>query len=223
MTFEDLKDRFKSEGQQLWDRIQESSTYQSLRDRYDNLSPERQKLVVWGSVALLVVILFSIPLATLQTSSEHVSEFEGKKELMRDLLRAQKEANEVSTSVANLPVAAIRAEIDRALQQLQLLPEQNRGVTVAPTTTPLVKASIIESVLEVSTMQLNLKQVVSLAASLARIQGTKLKDLVMTANTTDPRYFDTIYRLVVFRSEPPKANEPPPPPPPGRPRGRTGS
>lgn len=224
MTFEDLKDRFKSEFQQLTDRIQETPAYLSLKDRYDTLPPSRQKVVTLSVLGLILVLVFSIPFSTYMASSENVAEYEEKKDLIRDLLRAHKEANESSLTVDPPGMDQVRAQADSAIQSLNLLPEQNRGIQVQPLHSPLIKSSIVEGVLEISTLQLNLRQVVSLATGLAKIPGAKLKDLIMNANAKDGRYFDTIFRVVVFKGEPPvegggspargSVGVPPPPPPP---------
>ena len=52
MLLDDLKDRLKGEAAQFMDRFQESSLYLSLKDRYDSLSPSRQRLVTFGGAGI---------------------------------------------------------------------------------------------------------------------------------------------------------------------------
>lgn len=210
MTFDDVKDQIKTQALQLFDRIQETPTYLSLKDRYDTLSPSRQKAVIGGAVALILLIVFSIPLSTYWTSVDNISQYESKKDLIRDLLRAHKEAEENSLTVNPPPIDQVRAQAEQTVQMLSLLPEQNHGVNIQAFNSPLIKGSIVEGVVEVSTAELNLRQIMNIATGLAKIPGTKLKDLIMNANARDPRYFDTVFRVVVFKGAPQVESAPEP-------------
>lgn len=225
MILDDIKDRIKGDAAQFMDKVQESSIYVSLKDRYDSLSPTRQKIVAAATVAVVLVFIFMIPLGTYWSSADLVTEYEGKRDLIRELLRANKEASENTPQFAQPNAADVEAQAKQALTQLNLLPDQIRSVMTVPNSGTLIKSSIVEGIVEVSTAQLNLKQVVALGTSLVRIQGTKLKDLIMTASPKDPRYFDALFRVVVFKSDPSGSTDggnagapgvpPPPPPPPG--------
>lgn len=228
MLLDDIRDRLKGDIAQFWDKIQESSLYVSLKDRYDTLSPTRQKIVSAVTIAIILIVVFMVPLGTFWSSSDLVTEYEAKRDLIRELLRANKEANENSPDFAQPSTADVENQVKQALNQLNLLPEQIRSVMTVTNTGTLVKSSIVDGIVEVSTAQLNIRQVVTLGTSIARIQGTKLKDLIMNANQKDPRYFDALYRIVVFKTEgggsgaapggaAPSGNgiPPPPPPPPG--------
>ena len=54
--FEDIKEKMKGEAQQLWGKIQESSAYNQLKDRFQNLSPAAQKVIL----ALTALVLFLV-------------------------------------------------------------------------------------------------------------------------------------------------------------------
>ncbi|PWU17229.1 MAG: hypothetical protein C5B49_09275, partial [Bdellovibrio sp.] len=203
MNFEDLKERLKAAFQSIMDRLQENENYISLRDRFAEFSPQKQKAIIFGSIGFVLLLLFAIPFSTYQSASDQIGEYEAKKDLIRELLRAHKEAAENPLSVSPPSMGEVRSQIEAAIQSLNLLPEQNRGILVQPPGGSLVKNSIIEGVYEISTVQLNLTQIINLGTSLVKIQGTKLKDLVMRANAKDPRYFDTSFRLIVFKGESP--------------------
>lgn len=222
MVLDDLKDRLKSEAAQFSDRLQESSLYLTWKDRYDSLSPSRQKIVVVSAVAFILVLIFSMPLMTYWSSSDFVAEYEAKRDLIRELLRANKEANENVPSFVQPSMQSVRSQVDQAIAQQNLLPEQNRGVSVSNSSTPLIKSSIVDGILEISSLQLNVRQITNLATSLAKIQGTKLKDMILSASSKDPRYFDAVFRLVVFKADNTRSGGgadgeiPPPPAPPSQ-------
>ncbi len=219
MNLEDLKDRLKNDLLKTQERLEENSTYLSLRDRYQSLGPAAQKAVSAGAVTVLLLIILSIPFGQYSVSNDTVTEFEGKRALIRDLFKVQKETNDVPEIAAPPPAAAVKARVESDLQGARLLPEQMKGVTVLPPTdSDLIKAHQNDGVVEVNLGQLNLRQVVDLGAQFQNISpSVKMKDLIVQASTKDPRYFDVIYRLVVLKVA---QEELPPPEPPTRGRGR---
>ena len=46
MNLDDLKDILKNESKATWDRLQETSLYNNLKDRFDSLSSLAQKTIV---------------------------------------------------------------------------------------------------------------------------------------------------------------------------------
>lgn len=215
MNLDDLKDRLRTEWGQLRERLEESSAFNNLRDRYQDLNPTSQKALVIGGLVLIALILLSVPWAPFETSRENMTQFEDKRGLMRDLLRVQKEINETPNIAVPPPAESVKGRIQSDLQTAQLMPEQIRGVSVLPAT---ASASIglaqSDGSVEVSLAQLNLKQIVDLGYQFQSIDpSVKMKDLIVHANALDARYFDVIYRLVVLKvtqEEAAPAEEPPP-------------
>ena len=233
MNFEDLKESLKSQWEQLLAKIQENPSFVTLKDRFDSLPLQTQKLIQIGAIALGLLILISIPYGTYSNSKSNVESFVEKRDLIRDLLRVSKEVSSTALSVSPPSDGEARGRIDAALNSAGVLPEQKTGINPIPLTGSLIKNSVVEVVLESKVTQLNLTQALNVGLALARIQGTKLKDLLMQPNAKDARYFDVDYKLVVFKNYGIQAGgglddsdgPPPPPPPPGsrggagRPRG----
>lgn len=230
MNLEDLKESFKSQGEQLLGKIQENPSYVALKDRFDSLPSQTQKLVQIGGIALALLLIMSIPYSTYTTSAENVTTFEEKRNLVRELLRVSKESRETALSISPPSEAEARNRIESALSGAGVLPEQKAGVNPVPMTGNLIKGSVVETVLETKLTQLNLTQALNVGLSLARIQGAKLKDLIMEPNLKAANYFDVTYKLVVFKNYGPapgtggdlSGDLPPPPPPPGGNRGGAG-
>lgn len=200
MNFDDLKDRIKNSVQNLLEKIQESSLYLQLRDRYENLSPAGQKITLWSSVALFVLILVSLPLKNFNTSRESVSEFQERRDLIRQLYKVTQEAS----SSPNIPpapdVTALRSRIQSELQLAQLLPEQINEADVNMEPSNLIPEKWLEAIIKVSLSKLNLRQIVDLGYQLSSLSpAVKMKDLDMHANPTDTRYYDVVYKLAVLR------------------------
>lgn len=234
MNFEDLKENLKAQWDQLLGRIQESPAFTSLKDRFEALPTQTQKIIQVFGVIFIIMIFMWIPYSTYLVSQENIESFESKRNLVRELLRVSKEASENSLNIFPPSESEARSRIETAINSAGILPEQKAGINTVPLMGNLIKGSVVESVLEAKLIQLNLTQALNLGLSLARIQGTKLKDLQMDAHPKDPRYLDVSYKLVIFKSfgsGPAGASDevgPPPPPPPGgrggagRPNGNRG-
>ena len=215
MNFDDLKDRLKGDLLKTKERLEENSTYNALRDRFQSQTPIVQRMIVIGVSGVLALIILSLPYGHLDTSHENVSEFESKRSLIRDLLHVQKEINETPEIPQPPPIDSIKTRIEADLQAAQLLPPQMKGVNVLPAVnTKTIKAVQNEGIVEVTLGQLNLRQVKDLGYDFQAISpSVKLKDLVVTASAGPAGYFDVIYRLLVLKVTPeelPPAEEPPP-------------
>lgn len=202
MAFEAQIEELKGRLQQLGDSIAETSAYQQLRDRYETLSPPMQKLSVGATIAVLTLLLAFVPYGTYVASQDTLIDFQEKRDLIRDLLRTHNEAQS-NPPLPRLPdVSEVQNRIETILNSRQLLPEQKKGVTT-DANSPLINANLLAGTVRVALAQLNLRQVTDISADLASIEGAKLKDILMDANAKDARYYDVVYRVVIFKSNVP--------------------
>ncbi len=212
-ALEDFKERFASEARVTWERIQESSTFNQLRDRYDNMSPPMQKLSLIGAAAAVAFFVLSFPYSYMSQSSEYVSEFEGKRMTIRELLKVTRESSDVPQIPQAPPMESIRQIVDGQIKSANLLPEQVKGTQNVPNNSKMIPAGLTEGMLEVSLAKLNLHQILDMGHRFQSISPSlKLKDLIMTANREDTRYFDAVYKLVALAvpALPEVSNEPEP-------------
>lgn len=215
MNFDDLKDRISSDARLTWERVQDSGAYNQLRDRYENLTPPMQKLTVAGSVALITLLILSVPYSHFSSSKEYVGDFENKRMTIRELLKVSRESAEVPQIPQAPSMDMIRSNIETQIKSANLLPEQIKGTNVADSESKAIPKNLTEGALKVSLAKLNLRQVLDLGYQFQSISpSVKLKDLVMNANREDSRYFDVTYKLVALAV--PAAPEVAPEPPPSR-------
>lgn len=199
MAFEDLKERFESEFKSLTEKVQESSLFIQMRERYENLTPPMQKATLAGIGLFLFYILFSIPYGYFSSSSEAVTSFEDKRQLMRDLMKVSREAQDVPNIPMPPDVSSLKSQIDGQIQSAQLLPEQIQSTEISSEKVNLISGSLIQGALKVSLLQLNLRQIIDLGYQFQSISPSiKMTDLKMEANAKDPRYFDVTYKLAVL-------------------------
>jgi hypothetical protein len=199
MAFEEQLERLKSEFKDQWEQFQESSLYIQVKEKYENLTPPMQKLSL-ALVGLIVLYLFlSFPLGSFSNSSDSVTHFEETRGLLRDMLKATREAQE-SPDIATPPDNDfIQSRIQSELNSSHLTPEQMKGAMAVNEASSLVPNNLVGGMFRVTLAKLNLRQVVDIGYQLQSINpSVKLADLVMTANAQDPRYFDVNYKLIVL-------------------------
>lgn len=211
MSFLDnLKEQNKAFFTKTSEQIKESEAYIQLQDRYQGLSPSGQKAVRYGAVALLVLFVAFIPYSKLSSSSDNITSFETKRNLIRDLFKTYRESS--STQSIPLPPTtdSLRFSIETVLQRAELMPEQKLGIENIAAEGRLIPQNLVANVFAVKLTKLNIKQIVDIGTSIAAISDSiKLKDIDIKSNVNDTRYYDVNYKVYTL-----KVPEPTPIPPP---------
>lgn len=199
MAFEELRERIQSESKAQWEQFQQSSLYIQIKERYENLTPVNQKLALVGVGLMIAYVIFSVPWGYYSQSAENVAQFEEKRQLIRDLLRSSKEAQE-SPNLATPPdVNFLKTQIEQQVQSAKLLPEQNGGTEISMDKPRIIPGNLSQGALNVHLKKLNIRQILDLGYQFQSINTSiKMTDLVMQANVQDARYFDVTYKLAVL-------------------------
>ncbi|MBK7963802.1 MAG: hypothetical protein IPK04_22965 [Bdellovibrionales bacterium] len=190
---QDLKDNIVGSASQLKDRILESSTFNQLKDRYENLSPFGQKGALVATILIFLVLLFYWPLSSLSSSFDYVNEFEGKRDLIRELLKVTKEASELPALPQAPPLAQVQMTLENYVRDANLLPEQFRGVTQIRTNSKLIPESRSQGSVKAEFSKLNLRQIVQLSSQMQNLGASvKMSSLRIEANSELSQYFDLV-------------------------------
>ena len=199
MNLDDLKERVTSEAKMLWERVEESSAYNQMRDRYENMTPSMQKLSVVGASALVGLVILSIPYSYYSASTAYEHEFESKRSTIRELLKVSREASEAPALQQAPTMDALKSMIDNQIQNAHFLPEQIKGTEVLGESTKLIPQNLTAGVVQVRLAKLNLRQVLDFGYQLQSLNpSVKVKDMIMTANREDTRYMDVVFKLVAL-------------------------
>ena len=83
---EDIKEQVQERLKDTWIKIQESSTFISLKERYDNLTHSGQKTFKTGSLFIGISFLSWILWGLFSQSSEKLAEFEDYQDSIKQLL-----------------------------------------------------------------------------------------------------------------------------------------
>ncbi|MFZ4402978.1 MAG: hypothetical protein ACOYOK_02650 [Pseudobdellovibrionaceae bacterium] len=196
--WDDLKEQVQNESRQLWEKIEESSIYNQLKDRYENLTPQKQKIVVILAATAAVVTVLSFPYSYYSTSSDTISEFKDRRDLLREMQKVARESAEVPDLPVPPTVEIVKSMISSQLMAAQLLPEQIRSTEIEAVSSKLISPQLMQNAVVVSLAKLNLQQIVDIGYQLQNISASiKLKDLSVVA-TTEAGYFDVVYKLITL-------------------------
>lgn len=230
MNLESIKEQLMERWKTIWERVRDSDTYIQVKERYHNLSPLLQKVVLFTCAMFFVLFLLLLPFAFLSSSWDYVANFERNVNLIRDLYRVQREL--ASTPMVDNPPgpSELVKQVQGMLTQEGLAPEQVSGPReINPerdNTNALQPVGISEQGIELTLLKLNVKQVVDIGGKLSQMgRGLHLTALDMKANTQNDHYFDVVFRVTGFtlpgsptQEEPQAADKPTPPTAPRLPR-----
>jgi hypothetical protein len=201
MNFADLISQLKDRLKSLWAQFEESSTYQQLMDKYEDMSPRRQKMVQVGSGVGFIIILLLIPLSNIFTSNDAVTEFEEKRDLTRELLRTFRDANQAPNIPQAPDLASLQSRIQAELQSLRLNPDQIKAIQETQSNSQLVPNEFSTGALEVSLLNLNTRQIVDVSYQLANLHSSvKLTDLTIEASQQMPGYFSFFAKIISLKA-----------------------
>ena len=205
-------EQIKSVASRIGQQVEESATYTELQERYQSLEPRSQKIVLFSSISLAVVVILFYPLSLFFTSQETMHIFDEKRALMRDLFRTYRESSGQSSIAIPPTSATLKAAISSIISGASLLPEQNIGLIESSVEGKLIPSSLVSHVLEVKLAKLNIKQIVDIGSSIVGISDSvKMKDLIISAHAQDTRYFDVTYKLYSLNVPAPTIELPPEP------------
>lgn len=221
MDMEALKQKILQDLKETKSRLEEREAYQQLKERWDNLAPHQRKVVLILAPILALSLILMPAFTRWADSSDYITEFEDKKELIRALMLAQKDLSDTPGIGNSLSSEQIKSRIEGEIFQDGLLPDQVSPVTAiteAIASSPNYPSKIVEGVYEASLKQVTIRQLMQIGTRIENIgPQVKLKDLIVKADTQAEGYLNATLRFVVFTLTDPADITPEPP---QNPRGR---
>lgn len=213
MNLDDLKDQLNEKLTAAWGELQENSTFNTLRERYQTLSSNAQKGVQVGAALLVLLILIYIPFSYFSSSSTYVEDFEANRSMIRSLLEASRNSRLPPPLPAGQDPERLANRVKMVLGGFRLLPEQIGEVETLANNPAggLVPPSIQQAGVAVQLKTLNLTQVMEIGQRLQSLDsGTKLVGMEIQASKAKKDYLDVVFRIVNFslnlQTEEPPAN-----------------
>ncbi len=201
MAFEDLREQLKDRAAEAMSKLQETSAFNTLRERYESQTPPVQKAVVAGASLLMVLIVLMWPMSYISSSSDTLAKFEENRELIQGLLRSSRSANEPAPLPPPMDSSTLKSSVDGILRQNGLLPDQIGEMNPIPESEikGLAPPGVVTNGLTVQLKKLNVMQLIEIGNLIQNMApGTKLygADIVQTAATT--HYYDMTLQVVNF-------------------------
>lgn len=211
MNFDDIKDRIKAELQKAWESFQETSFYNQLRDRYENMTPAMQRLSIIATILVVVGILLSFPLSYYSSSANYMDEFLSKRSLIVDLLKAVQESQSVNTNdTLKADLNMLTTQIDTSLKNTDLSPDQVSPAEIIQEKSNIIPQNLNGGLIRVKLSKLNIRQVSDFGYQFQNLHPRlKLKDMIIEASEGLPTgYFNVTYKMINVAAQTPA---PPPP------------
>lgn len=210
--FQDIKEQITDQLVNQWNRFTESTLYIQSREKYEDLSSTKQKIVLVVGSIVIFLLIFSVPYSYFTAASAEIERFESVRQLTRDLLRVTRTQD--APPVENISASLLIGRIQDELKVFRLTKEQIAKVEpvsvaqmanlrVAP---PQIEEEAVQLVLA----QLNLKQIIDIGHRMANLGETlKLSAMTIQATKNKPGYFDAIMQVSTFSAVLPKADSGP--------------
>lgn len=201
MAFENLREQLKEKWSEFSAKIQETSAFNSAREKYESQTPAVQRAIIFGALGFVALIILSFPMSYISSSGDYLSQFQDNRNLIQGLLRASRSAKETPPLPPPMPYEALRSNVDRALREKGLLADQIGDMQAIPNTANgiAVPAAIIQTGLAVQVKKINVTQIIELANAIGNMgAGNKLvgMDIVQTQGQT--HYYDVILKVMNY-------------------------
>jgi hypothetical protein len=201
LDFDVLKDKLKDQWAEFSSKVQESSTFNTVRENFESQTPVVQKAILAVCGILLGLFILSFPFSYISQSREYLDQFEETRGLIQGLLRASRAAKEPSPLPPQGSTDMIKSRVDNILRENRIVPEQIGESAPLPEShaKALIPASVHEAGLAIQIKKLNLQQIVALNTAFQNIgPGIKLigLDIVQAADQT--HYYDMVAKIIAF-------------------------
>ncbi len=201
MNIDDLKDRLNEQLSAAWGELQENSTFNTLREKYQALSANGQKGIQAGAALFILLILFYIPYSYFSSSSVGIEDFERNRQMIRQLLEASRNSKLPPPLPPAQNPSSMQNRVQMLLESFRLVPDQIASIEpLGPNPAGgLVVPVIQQNGIAVNLKNLNLTQIMEIGQRLQSIDpGSKMTGLEIIASTEKANYFNVVFRIVNF-------------------------
>jgi hypothetical protein len=200
LAFEAQIEQLKEQWAELSAKIQESSAFNNLREKFESQTPAVQRGIMIGAAVLAVLFLLSFPYGYYSSSQDYMSQFEENRGLIKGLLKASRSAKTPSPLPPPMDNSTLRGRVDAILRTNRLLPEQiGEMADIPPGVLKDIPAAVVQNGVAVQVKKINVKQMVALSTQFQNMgAGTKLIGLDIVQSAGQTHYYDMIVKVMNF-------------------------
>ena len=201
MNLDGLKDQLREKWNEFQSQLEESPTYDNLKEKYMGLSSLHQKFVIFVLIGGLVLLIGLLPLSYMISSGDLVGSYEERKGLVQSLF----EYSHINKSDTSLPqgqdASRLISRFRSSLSGFQLLPKQIGGVSKISGDefgeNSSFKPPIIQVYFQVELKLLNIQQVVQIGSNFQSLApNVKMLGLALKEDRDLADYYNVIYKFV---------------------------
>ncbi len=210
MAFEDLREQLKDRANEAMAKIQESSTFNTLRERYESQTPSVQRLIVIAGITLTILMILSIPMSYISSGSEYLSQFDENRQLIQGLLRAARSAKEPPALPPPQTPESLQGSIQRVVREAGLLPDQVGPIASMPGEVykEFAPPGVSHTAMTVQLKKLNVDQILEIGNMLQNMApGVKLIGIEVVQSEGQTHYYDMIAAVMSFGMATPDVGE----------------
>ena len=203
MNLDDLKEQFLEQLNAYKERIQDTPVYNQIKERYDDLPPRNQKLVLISGILLVSYIVLSIPFGSLGEASNKIEKYESTKSTLASL----RKVSDQLSAIPNPPAAPASSSLSNSIKSMilsegvseeQILSAQTFSEENTGQFNSVPKAAEITGV-RLSLKKLNIKQITSLLYKAQRqARPAKITHLKMSPEGSEAGFFNLNFEIRGF-------------------------
>ena len=195
---ESLKNLLKNIFEAVYDKIKDSSLYNTLLEKYDNLDLPVQRGIKYAVSALGILLVISLPLSVLKNSLDATTEFKEKKELIFDLIK-----NESSQFIVQgLSSSEFDQRISHIINRLSLSADHKVQISsyyFSKKLLPKHLQTLSYSGKQVKISGINIEEIIDFGQLLSSIDSSiKLVHLKIIELKDQNNYFSATYSILHF-------------------------
>ena len=201
MALDDIREQLRDQANELLAKIQETSVYNNLRERYESQTPPVQRAITMGGIALFILFMLMFPWSYIDSSDENMAQFEENRELIQGLLRAASSSKEPPPLPPPVTSEGLRSIVTNTLQQAGLTQDQIGNMQEIPNTAlkEFAVPGVTASGLAVQIKKLNLAQILEIGTMFENLRpGLKFIGLDVVQSPGSTHYYDINAHVVAF-------------------------
>ena len=173
------------------EHLEESSSYNFLKERYQTLSLLKQRLIKYGAFITLAGIILFLPLYYFTSSLFHEKEFKEKKSLALRLLRIRTNPLPPFQQVS-------QDEMRKRISDI-IIKYQKQNYTIKNEFAPYNKNSNLKKIsFKIQVSHLNVRHAIQLGEGLMNLPLLKIKSIKMQENEKYQKLYDVTYVVSFF-------------------------
>ncbi|MCC6278592.1 MAG: hypothetical protein IT289_11820 [Oligoflexia bacterium] len=167
-----------------------------IREKFEELPPIGQSAILWGAGALVSLLIMWWPLSDLMTSWDLNSQFEEKRQSLKDLLKIQRDLAQAPQISFPPSPSGLKSMMDQKVAAAGIRPDQIREGSELP---PVNQFGTDMRTFQYRFEKITIRQAVEVAYEIEHVDASfRLQGISMKSHASDSHYYDVTMKVVNF-------------------------